>query len=180
MSNLQRSAMSARLAKLPGYIPDVYTPTVAPGFATEDESAEELEEAMSSLGQLLSMAPPNIRKYVLIILEWCWRLIRAYRSGGRPLRSAEPPDLSDYAPISASNHFTQAISISVDAVGYDFRVYYTPPVTKANELGAVLVCHHGAGYSGLTFACLAQEVTELSKGELGVLTFDARRHGESL
>ena len=55
--------MSARLAKLPGYIPDVYTPTVAPGFATEDESAEEIEEAMSSIGQLPSMAPPNVRKY---------------------------------------------------------------------------------------------------------------------
>lgn len=55
--------MSARLAKLPGYIPDVYTPTVAPGFATEDESAEEIEEAMSSIAQLPS-APPNVRKYV--------------------------------------------------------------------------------------------------------------------
>ena len=66
----------------------------------------------------------------------------------------------------------------MDAVGQDFRVYYTPPVTKANEPGTVLVCHHGAGYSGLTFALLAQEVTELSRGELGVLAFDARRHGE--
>ena len=57
--------MCARLAKLPGYIPDVYTPTVAPGFATEDESAEEIEEAMSSIGQLPSVAPPSVRKYVL-------------------------------------------------------------------------------------------------------------------
>lgn len=63
MSNLQRSAMSARLAKLPGYIPNVYTPTVAPDFATGDENAEEMEEAMSSIGQLPSMAPPNLRKY---------------------------------------------------------------------------------------------------------------------
>ena len=87
-------------------------------------------------------------------------------------------DLSEYAPISAANHFTQALSISVDAVGQDFRVYYTPPVAKADEPGTVLVCHHGAGYSGLTFACLAKEVTELSKVELGILAFDARRHGE--
>ena len=56
--------MSARLAKLPGYIPNVYTPTVAPDFATEDESTEEIEEAMSSIGQLPSMAPPKVRKYV--------------------------------------------------------------------------------------------------------------------
>ena len=48
------------------------------------------------------------------------------------------------------------------------RVYYTPPVTKASEYGTVLVCHHGAWYSGLT-----KEVTELSKTELGILAFDA-------
>jgi len=64
MSHLQRSAMNARLAKLPGYIPNVYTPTVAPGSTTEDENAEEMEEAMSSIGQLPSMAPPKVRKYV--------------------------------------------------------------------------------------------------------------------
>ncbi len=56
--------MNARLAKLPGYIPNVYTPTVAPGFATEDETPEEIEEAMSSIGQLQSTAPPKVRKYV--------------------------------------------------------------------------------------------------------------------
>jgi hypothetical protein len=56
--------MNARLAKLPGYIQNVYTPTVAPGFATEDENAEELEEAMSSIGQLPSIAPPQVREYV--------------------------------------------------------------------------------------------------------------------
>jgi protein phosphatase methylesterase 1 len=96
----------------------------------------------------------------------------------RPLRSVDPPDLSEYAPISAANIFAQALSVSVDAVGQDFRVYYTPPLPSGNEPGMVLVCHHGAGYSGLTFACLAKEVTDLSKGKCGVLTFDARRHGE--
>jgi hypothetical protein len=64
MSQLQRSAMSARLAKLPGHIPGVYTPTVAPSFATEDENAEEMEEAMSSIAQLPSMAPPHVLKYI--------------------------------------------------------------------------------------------------------------------
>jgi protein phosphatase methylesterase 1 len=40
------------------------------------------------------------------------------------------------------------------------------------------VCHHGAGTSGLSFACFAKEVTDLTKGECGVLAIDARRHGE--
>lgn len=54
-----------------------------------------------------------------------------------------------------------------------FRAYLTPPKTGNNYL----VCHHGAGASGLSFAALAKEVTKRSKGELGVLSFDARGHG---
>ena len=40
-----------------------------------------------------------------------------------------------------------------------------------------MICHHGAGYSGLSFACFAKEVTDLTKGECGALSLDARRHG---
>lgn len=40
-----------------------------------------------------------------------------------------------------------------------------------------MVCHHGAGTSGLSFACFAKEVTDMTKGECGVLALDARRHG---
>jgi len=43
-----------------------------------------------------------------------------------------------------------------------------------------MICHHGAGYSGLSFACLAKEVTDMTKGGCGVLAFDARRHGTIL
>lgn len=56
----------------------------------------------------------------------------------------------------------------------DVRVYYSAP--KAED-GTVMVCHHGAGWSGLTFACFAKEVTRISKGECGMLAFDARGHG---
>jgi protein phosphatase methylesterase 1 len=56
-------------------------------------------------------------------------------------------------------------------------VYYTPP--KFAD-GAVMVCHHGAGTSGLSFACFAKEVTDMTKGECGVLAVDARRHGERI
>ena len=72
MSQLQRSAMSARLAKLPGYIPDVYTPTVAPDFVTEDDDVEEVEEAMSSIGHLPSLAPAKARKYVSDYTPMMW------------------------------------------------------------------------------------------------------------
>ena len=41
-----------------------------------------------------------------------------------------------------------------------------------------MICHHGAGYSGLSFACFAKEIADTAKGECGVLAFDARRHGK--
>lgn len=41
-----------------------------------------------------------------------------------------------------------------------------------------MIMHHGAGYSALSFACLAKELDELIGKDVGVLTFDARRHGE--
>ncbi|KAL9714485.1 Protein phosphatase methylesterase 1 [Leucoagaricus gongylophorus] len=42
-----------------------------------------------------------------------------------------------------------------------------------------MVCHHGAGYSGLSFACFAKEVVDQTNGECGVLALDARRHGKT-
>lgn len=59
----------------------------------------------------------------------------------------------------------------------DCRVYYTPPSTSSAP--TVMACVHGAGYCGLSFACFAKEVTDLSRGECGVLAVDMRRHGES-
>ncbi len=41
-----------------------------------------------------------------------------------------------------------------------------------------MICHHGAGYGGLSFACMAKEVQDLSNGECGILAPDARRHGK--
>lgn len=63
------------------------------------------------------------------------------------------------------------------ALGLDVRVYYTPP--KFAD-GTVLVCHHGAGSSALSFACTAKEITDMSRGQCGVLALDCRGHGASV
>lgn len=93
---------------------------------------------------------------------------------------ARPPNPA-FAPISASGYFSQAAVSSVPSRGLDFRIYFTPG-KSANHggNGSVIVCHHGAGASGLTFACFAKEVSEVGRGEVGVLAFDARRHGMPL
>ena len=72
-----------------------------------------------------------------------------------------------------------------------FRVYYTAPSGSIDEeddedeegassKGVVFVCVHGAGYSGLSYACVAKSLVEQGKGKVGVLSFDARGHGESV
>ncbi|KAI0000491.1 protein phosphatase methylesterase [Russula vinacea] len=146
MSDLYRSAMHARIAKLPQLPPDL--------LGEEDEDEES--EAADIIGALpsLSISSP----------------------ASRLPRTPNP----EYAPISGASYFSEAVQVDVPASKLDVRVYYTPPQTSDGSLGSVMVCHHGAGFAGLSFALLAKEVTSLSKGELGVLSIDARRHGKTL
>ncbi|KAJ9104717.1 hypothetical protein QFC20_004489 [Naganishia adeliensis] len=96
-------------------------------------------------------------------------------------------DLSAFSPISASTYFSQALEVDPPSRNIAFRAYYTPSTlsgqpdtqTGKRKRGSVLVCHHGGGSSGTTFACLAKAVRQLSAGELGVLAFDARDHGKT-
>lgn len=141
MSDLYRSALAARIAKLPQ-------------LPVEDEGDDEASEAADSVGSLPATVAP-------------WAM--------NARTSKRDPNV-DYSPASASNYFEQAIQVDVEASDLDMRVYYTPP-KSAN--GTVLVCHHGAGHSGLSFACLAKEVLDLSKGECGVLSVDCRGHGKT-
>ena len=147
MSDLYRSAIHARLSKLPPMPPP------------EDfEDGDEEEEEADSLGSLPSAAPPPT-------------MLPRPDSGSA---STKPSYLEGFKPISASGYFDQALEINVPSAQLNFRVYYTPPKAKG---GTILVCHHGAGYSALSFACFAKEVTGLSNGECGVFAFDVRRHG---
>jgi protein phosphatase methylesterase 1 len=66
------------------------------------------------------------------------------------------------------------LQISLPTRALDVRVYYTPPKYDG---GGVIIFHHGAGYAGTSFACLAKEISEVMRGNVGVLAFDARRHG---
>ncbi|KAJ4480053.1 Alpha/Beta hydrolase protein [Lentinula aciculospora] len=137
MSDLYRSALSARLAKLPADIP-----------SKNDDGEEESADSLSSLPGS-GLGPPAMQK---------------------------DPN-SAFSTISAKNFFVQALQVALPGRNLDCRMYYTPPV-EAN--GTVMVCQHGAGYSGLTFACMAKEITDMTRGECGVLAIDARRHGKTV
>lgn len=148
MSSLQRSAMSARLAKLPQLPPEI-APTVAP-FSQDDDEDEETDD----LGDLPQSGEPS-----------------------KTLKHLSKNN-SQYSPVSAEGYFDQAVEVEVSAVGLVMRVYYTPS-TLAGSKGTVMICHHGAGFSGLSFACFAKEVKTLCGGECGVLSLDAREHGKT-
>ncbi|KAF7327125.1 Protein phosphatase methylesterase 1 [Mycena kentingensis (nom. inval.)] len=147
MSDLLRSAMAARMAKLPAELPPM-----------DDENDDEYESA-DSLGSLpgSGLGPPAVPRL---------------RPKSTPKRAPNP----DFAPLSASDYFAEALQVAVPERDLDVRAYYTPPKFEG---GTVLVCHHGAGYSGLSFACFAKEVVGMARGEVGVLALDARRHGKT-
>jgi len=154
MSDLYRSALSARISKLP---------TLPPESDEEDEESE----AADSLGSL----PPPVSGIGPTTMPGT----RAHTSAQRK----RVPNL-ELTPLSASNYFAQATQIAVPDSGLDVRAYYTPPrVSEGGDAGTVMVCHHGAGQSALTFALLAGEVTELSRGECGVMALDCRGHGKT-
>ncbi|TFK22765.1 protein phosphatase methylesterase [Coprinopsis marcescibilis] len=148
--NLARSAMKARLAKLPH-------PDDLPPVGNEDEEGEE-SDSLGSLPPGGGLGPPAMPR----------------RTHFKPQKTPNP----DFAPISAAGFFKEAAQVAVPSRALDFRVYHTPPAV-GNATGTVMICHHGAGYCGLTFACFAKEVADLSKGECGVLALDARRHGKT-
>lgn len=87
---------------------------------------------------------------------------------------------------SSSSTASQGTSNEQDT----FRVYFTRPSIDAvmddddrydedeHEEPVVFVCHHGAGYSALSFALLAKALNRLSGGKAGVLALDVRGHGE--
>ncbi|KIJ62961.1 hypothetical protein HYDPIDRAFT_135455 [Hydnomerulius pinastri MD-312] len=145
MSSLYRSAISARIAKLPG-LPH-----------TDEDIDPNDDENADSLGSLPSgMGPPPVPRSTK--------------------RTPKPPNPL-YTPLSPAPYFSQALQIALPSRKLDVRAYYTPP-RFANE-GGVMVFHHGAGYSGTGFSCLAREVGEIGRGVVGVLAFDARRHGKT-
>ena len=80
-------------------------------------------------------------------------------------------------PLPWNDYFTRElylrISRSTETVTY--HAYMIPPAPK----GPLLVTHHGAGSSGLSYALFASEICK-ALPNAGVLSLDARGHGETV
>ncbi|CAO1624688.1 unnamed protein product [Sympodiomycopsis kandeliae] len=46
--------------------------------------------------------------------------------------------------------------------------------------GTMILFHHGAGFSALSFALAAKEITAQTNGSIGVMSFDCRGHGRTV
>ncbi|KAI4740796.1 protein phosphatase methylesterase [Aureobasidium sp. EXF-12298] len=57
------------------------------------------------------------------------------------------------------------------------HVYLTPP--KDAKKGPLFICHHGAGATGMSFACFAAAVRKEMPGA-GICSLEAREHGSSV
>ncbi len=182
---MQRDLLKARLGKLP------QLPAIDPsGTELTEEEAEEAKDDFiikpavlpkRSVDRYNAQVPScQVGGLQLLTLIVCGRR----RANGRPSR--------DYSPLSAADSFADALSVNVNLTPQTtepssdaFRVYYTPPNPPTDDAdasgggnGVVFVCVHGAGYSGLSWAAFANEITKQSNGKVGVLAYDARAHGE--
>jgi protein phosphatase methylesterase 1 len=78
--------------------------------------------------------------------------------------------------IHWSDYFAQELYLKQKRPGEGhakFHVYVTPP---ASSKAPLLVLHHGAGSSAMSFALMAKEVKK-AMPELGILAIEARDHG---
>ena len=80
-------------------------------------------------------------------------------------------------PLPWNDYFTRELYLKVSRPTENviYHAYITPPTAK----GPLLVTHHGAGSSGLSFALFAFEVRK-ALPNAGILSLDARGHGETV
>ena len=95
------------------------------------------------------------------------------------LWSSFPNSKNTFDPLPWNDYFSQELYLKHESHERDetitHHVYITPPLGK----GPLLVTHHGAGSSGLSFALFASEIRKVLP-KCGVLSLDARGHGETV
>ncbi|MCJ1393507.1 Protein phosphatase methylesterase 1 [Xylographa bjoerkii] len=168
MSDLQRSFVKAKLAGLPFNLPlppgtlleedeDEAEPLPEPSPDDDSSSASSASSA-SSTGSTGTIRPsPSKHLFVRP---------KGYETGRH--KTLEPLPWSDF--------FSQELYLErfTPNAKLTHHVYLTPPGPK----GPLFVTHHGAGSSGLSFAVCASEIKK-ALPEAGILSLDARGHGET-
>ncbi|GAA5990652.1 hypothetical protein JCM11641_001263 [Rhodosporidiobolus odoratus] len=176
---MDRDLLKSRIAKLP------HLPAINPERHLEELDDEE-EEALDNFPSESSFKKP--RRRALPGVDYS------------PLSASGYFSTALQVDVPVTNVYASSKSVSPAATAPEtlatFRVYYTPPPSPppctsnlldpddehdgSGGCSVVFVCVHGAGYSGLSWACLAQELVEKGDGKVGVLAYDARGHGKTV
>jgi len=139
----------------------------------------------SSTGELTFLPPPflSAQAHPIHLLFISPPPLKTRNSRGPPSMYSPLQAVPDYFAstfiVTPSPSIASTSPSSTSTTFPSFTTYYTPPKPPAGEgTGSIIVLHHGGGEGALGFSVLAKDVREGSEGELGVLSFDARGHGE--
>jgi len=93
----------------------------------------------------------------------------------RPSDSTSTPSTTT-TPNPWPKYFEQELFLDVNTAAQHakYHVYLTPP--KDASKGPFFICHHGAGATGMSFACFAAAVRKEMPGA-GICSLEAREHG---
>lgn len=157
MSDLQRSFAKTHLSKLP--------PEPPPIFNEEDELQEQVADLRASSPNDSSSSASSASSTGTIVPSASRNLFEKPRGSAIKSRSAPLPWDDFFAQDLTFEHQTP-----LEAIRH--HVYLTAPSSN----GPLIVTHHGAGSSGLSFAAFTAELLKLLPNA-GVLSLDARGHG---
>ncbi|KAI5480668.1 hypothetical protein MNV49_007595 [Pseudohyphozyma bogoriensis] len=171
---MQRDLLKSKLPQLPALSPE------------GDELEELEEEELDSFPASLARAAPPPRRTIQKGKDYSPISASSYFSEALEVNLATPstsvfrvyytPAIPSKAPIES----IPSISDSLGAGPAKAPWLKSVPTSAEDEgKGVLVVCVHGAGYSALSFACLAKALKEKSNGRAGVLSYDQRGHGKT-
>lgn len=159
MSELQKSFAKARLARLPPEPPPLFDDldNERDAQAThlhQDGGHDDDSSSASSASSTGTVVP----------------------SPSKNLFARGPSGKQGPQALSWTEFYSQELFLEedVDGIHIVHHAYLTPPADK----GPLFVMHHGAGSSGLSFACCAEEIRKILP-KAGILSVDARNHGDT-
>ncbi|KAF8469562.1 Alpha/Beta hydrolase protein [Kalaharituber pfeilii] len=153
MSDLHREFLRAKLSKLPAMPPPHDLSSM-----DEDEEYEVTDDFQDSSSVSSASSTSTIRA----------------NQFNRPELKSKLSNPHD--PICWNSHFSKNLRLpSPTSPTTIFNAYLTAPTAS----GPLFVTHHGAGSSGLSFACVASEIRRIIPAA-GVLSLDARGHGQTV
>ncbi|KAJ9477169.1 Protein phosphatase methylesterase 1 [Pseudozyma hubeiensis] len=194
MSDLQRSVVKSRLSKLPP----------VPSFSEADEEGEEHDIVAPAAIPRLSKRQPRTDDFsprtaegffeqaleVSVPLASGSGSFRVYFTPPRPKAATPSKAASTRAPASLDLDVNvdspslptlkPGMGLPIDDSDLDHQQIPGPSRQSASSSpGTLFVFHHGAGFSALSYALTAAEITRTSGGEVGVLAYDCRGHGRT-